>query len=103
MTVKLLTEHHLEFLSLKGGCKGSFESTLVKMNCWKSYDTAQFSFCFAHQAEEEVILRSAAPARAETTKIMSMEPSDDEDETQMGTGTGTGSGSFSRSFRSTIG
>ena len=25
---KLLREHHLEFLSLKGGCTGSFESTL---------------------------------------------------------------------------
>ena len=31
MIVKLLTEHHLEFLSLKGGCTGSSESTLVKM------------------------------------------------------------------------
>ena len=31
MIVKLLTEHHLEFLSLKGGCKGSSEFTLVKM------------------------------------------------------------------------
>ena len=38
MTVKLLTEHHLEFLSLKGGCTGSSESTLVKMpHCWKSH------------------------------------------------------------------
>ena len=37
MIVKLLTERHLEFLSLKGGCTGSSESTLVKMsNCWKS-------------------------------------------------------------------
>ena len=26
MIVKLLTEHHLEFLSLKGGCRGSSES-----------------------------------------------------------------------------
>ena len=42
MTVKLLTEHHLEFLSLKEGCTGSSESTLVKMpNCWKSHATAQ--------------------------------------------------------------
>ena len=42
MTVKLLTEHHLEFLSLKGGCKGSSESTLVKMlHCWKSHVIAQ--------------------------------------------------------------
>ena len=30
MNIKLLTEHHLEFLSLKGGCTGSSESTLVK-------------------------------------------------------------------------
>ena len=41
MSVKLLTEHHLEFLSLKGGCTGPFESTLVKMPyCWKSHVTA---------------------------------------------------------------
>ena len=40
MIVKLLTEHHLEFLSLKGGCRGSSESTHVKMsNCWKSHAT----------------------------------------------------------------
>ena len=31
MTVKLLTECHLEFLSLKSGCTGSFKSRLVKM------------------------------------------------------------------------
>ena len=30
MTVKLLTEHHLEFVNLNGGCRGSSESTLVK-------------------------------------------------------------------------
>ena len=43
MTLKLLTEHHLEFLTLKGGCKGSSESTLVKMpHFWKSHALAQF-------------------------------------------------------------
>ena len=43
MTVKLLTEHNLEFLSLKGGCTGSSESTLVKMpHCWKSHVVALF-------------------------------------------------------------
>ena len=31
MTVELLTEQYLELLSLKGGCIGSSESTLVKM------------------------------------------------------------------------
>ena len=41
MIVKLLTEHHLEFLSLKGGFTGSSESTHVKMQyCWKSHVTA---------------------------------------------------------------
>ena len=30
MIVKLLTEHNLEFLSLKGGLRGSSESTHVK-------------------------------------------------------------------------
>ena len=41
MTIKLLTEQHLEFLSLKDGCTGSSESTLVKMpHCWKSHVTA---------------------------------------------------------------
>ena len=45
MTVKLLTEQHLEFLSLKGGCTGMSESTLVKMsNCWKSHVTAHMVF-----------------------------------------------------------
>ena len=38
MSVKLLTEHHLEFLSFKEGCTGSPESTLVKIaHCWKSH------------------------------------------------------------------
>ena len=42
MSVKLLTEHYLEFLSLKEGCRGSSESTLVKMsNCWKSHARSQ--------------------------------------------------------------
>ena len=38
MNVTLMTEHHLERLSLKGGCRGLSESTLVKMpHCWKSH------------------------------------------------------------------
>ena len=44
MSVKLLSEHHLEFLSLKGRCSGLSESTLVKMpHCWKSHAMAQMS------------------------------------------------------------
>ena len=45
MIVKLLTEHHLEFLSFKGGCTGLSESTHVKMpHCWKSHVAAHFYF-----------------------------------------------------------
>ena len=45
MIVKQLTEHHLEFLSLKGGCRGSSESTHVKMDyCWKSHALAQITY-----------------------------------------------------------
>ena len=47
MTVKLLTEHYLEDLSLKGGCKSSFEATHVKKpHCWKSHIVAHFLFLF---------------------------------------------------------
>ena len=50
MIVKLLTEHHLEFLSLTEGCKGSSESTHVKMShCWKCHALAQItSFSGSH-------------------------------------------------------
>ena len=43
MIVKLLTEHHLEFLCLKEGCRGSPESTycqnvkLLEISCCSSY------------------------------------------------------------------
>ena len=43
MIAKLLTEHHLQLLSLslKGRCTGSSESTLVKMpHCLKSHELA---------------------------------------------------------------
>ena len=50
MIVKLLTEHHMEFLSLKGGYRGSSESTLVKMlNCWKSHAGAHIFFFFIYK------------------------------------------------------
>ena len=41
MSVELLAKQHLEFLSLRGACTGSSESTHVKMpNCWKSHVAA---------------------------------------------------------------
>ena len=56
MSVKLLTEHNLEFLSLKGGCTGSSEytltsenATLLEITCGGSYYADLFyilySFC----------------------------------------------------------
>ena len=46
MIIRLLTEHHLEFLSLKGGCRGSSKSTHVKMPfCWKSHALAHITPC----------------------------------------------------------
>ena len=47
MSVKQLTEHRLEFVSLKGGCTGSSESTLVKMHCV----TAQFFLIYWLRAD----------------------------------------------------
>ena len=57
MIVKLLTEHHLEVLSLKSGCTGSCESTLVKMpHCWKFHALAQL---FQKKILHSFILRSS--------------------------------------------
>ena len=65
MSVNLLTEHHLEFLSLKGGCRGSSESTHVKKpHCWKSHalahikvfiDTAYLSFQFLSSYQKALV------------------------------------------------
>ena len=46
MSVKLLTEYHLEFLRLTEGCTGLSESTLVKMpHCWKSRKCLHHACC----------------------------------------------------------
>ena len=69
MSVKLLAEHHLEFLSFEGGCTSSSESTLVKMShCWKSHVAARMCFspyanqcitCITHYADRLSILQLA--------------------------------------------
>ena len=61
MIVKQLTEHHLELLSLKGGCRGSSESTLVKMsNCWKSHALAHISYSNLGTFNEHTHMRGGA-------------------------------------------
>ena len=53
MAVKLLTKNYLEFLSLKGGCTGSSESTLIKMpHSRKSHVAAQL--CFEDESLYEI-------------------------------------------------
>ena len=50
ISVKLLTEHHLEFLNLKGGCIGSSESTRVRMpHCWKSRHNSYVYYLIVYQ------------------------------------------------------
>ena len=50
MIVRLLTEHHLDFLSLKGGCRGWSMSTHVKMtNCWKWHAMAHMLIRDEHE------------------------------------------------------
>ena len=45
MSVKLLIKQCLELLSLKVGCTGLSEATLVKIpHCWKTYVVAQMFF-----------------------------------------------------------
>ena len=47
MSVKLLTEHHLESLSLKGDCTGSSVSTHVKLPQFlKSHATAHIEIIY---------------------------------------------------------
>ena len=62
MRVMLLTEHRLEFLSLKEGCTGSSESTLVKMtHCWKPHVAAQIKILTVSNRK----FRSRVPAPLE--------------------------------------
>ena len=63
MIVKLLTEHHLEFLSLKGGCRGLSESTFVKMpHCWKSHAAALVFISY--------LVHTAPPVPDDTTEFL---------------------------------
>ena len=69
MIVKLLTEHNLEFLSLKGGCRASSESTLVKMsNCWKSHITT-INFESFEQALHVLVHMYLSPRRPASARM----------------------------------
>ena len=64
-SVKLLTEHHLEFLRLRGDCTCLSESTLVKIpHCWKSRVAAHifYDLANARQNQESVFFSDALTA-----------------------------------------
>ena len=67
MIVKLLTEHHFEFLSLKGGCRGLSESSLVRMsNCWKSHAAAQIYLMIIKSGHTKGVLNWMSEGSRET-------------------------------------
>ena len=47
MIVKLLTEHHLEFLSLKEGCRACLSLFMSKCHVVGSHAPAHFVFVFS--------------------------------------------------------
>ena len=62
LNIEVLTEHFLEFLSLKGGCTGLSESTLVKMpHCWKSHVAAQICVATSRHYKRTVLYTSFSP------------------------------------------
>ena len=64
MIVKLLTEHHFEFLSLKGGCTGLSESIHANMPlCWKSHVAAHIIFGAKKSLLDETVLLSTQNQR----------------------------------------
>ena len=77
MSDKLLTEHHLEFLSLKGGYTGLSKSTLVKMpHCWKSHVMAHITT--VHMVTALVYKdKYHCPVRNVSTSIISSNGKDD--------------------------
>ena len=57
MTLRPLTEHHLESLSLKGGCRGLSESTLVKIPySWKSHVAAHIRLDISCELSAETVV-----------------------------------------------
>ena len=62
MTVKLLTEHHLEFLSLRIGCRGSSVTTchIVGNTCHGSLLILKFYFILANSADRNETPHSGA-------------------------------------------
>ena len=77
MSVKLLSEHHLEFLSVKVGCTGSSESNLVKMpHCLISHAAAHLGLdentCLWGFGNNTVADQPAHPCRLISAFVISL-------------------------------
>ena len=75
MTVQLLTEHHLGFLSFKGSCTGSSVSTLVNIpHCWKSHATAHICSAQSENLDNSgIALRKVRiPKLADRVRILTL-------------------------------
>ena len=71
LTVKLLTENHLEFLSIKEGCTGSSESTFVKTpHCWKSRCGSYMYIWMHYDKIMQIIASNADQDITHTCKIL---------------------------------
>ena len=85
MSVKLLTEHHFEFLSLKGGCTGSSESTLVKLpvleiTCRGScFLLCQQVLCLGQCVQRDMWRFSVRSAMHGASQLAGREPTDVDD------------------------
>ena len=75
MRVKLLTKHHLEFLSLREHCTGSSESTLVKCHIVGNHMMwLKYTFQKANHNGTDQIVQMLAPAPLSGYKIKSNGP-----------------------------
>ena len=100
MSVKLLTEHHLEFQSLTGGCPGSSESIRVKMpHCWKSHVTFRADlFCVLYSSPIFILFTYSIPA--ESIYFHSVSKTDDPDQMASPKASLSGSTVFSKKDKS---
>ena len=74
----LLTEHNLEFLSLKGGCTGSFDSIHVNLShYWKSHVTAHIvSACGSLTENVSAFFDSTLKPRMESCSTLMKDTTD---------------------------
>ena len=70
MTVKLLTEHHLEFVRLTGRCTGSSESTQSCQNATVLEITCHGSFLSKSTIFNRIINKNANKATMNSMKLV---------------------------------